>query len=184
MVAAFRPTNEVEAGSSASTFEAVYEAYRHRVYRWALRYGAGNSEWAEDLTHDVFLKALERLATLDDPGDLGGWLYRVTANLAISRLRRERSIFSRVLARYRAGREETAGSPQATLELKQEAGQALEALQALPDKERVVISMTILDGKSQREIARELSLSEGYVSKLLKRAWERLRAAGWEAGDD
>jgi RNA polymerase sigma-70 factor (ECF subfamily) len=43
--------------------------------------------------------------------------------------------------------------------------------------------MHVLDGLSQREIARTLDLSEGYVSKLLARAWSKLRAAGWEVDE-
>jgi DNA-binding transcriptional regulator LsrR (DeoR family) len=40
--------------------------------------------------------------------------------------------------------------------------------------------MELLDGKKQREIATALKMSEGYVSKLLKRARSRVRISGWE----
>jgi DNA-directed RNA polymerase specialized sigma24 family protein len=43
--------------------------------------------------------------------------------------------------------------------------------------------MKVLDGASQREIARALDVSEGYVSKLIARSVERLAAAGWEVDD-
>ena len=43
--------------------------------------------------------------------------------------------------------------------------------------------MKLLDGKSGKEIADTLVMSEGYVSKLLARAWQRLRKAGWEVDD-
>ena len=38
------------------SFEEAWEAHRGRVFHWALRYGAGDRAWAEDVTHDVFLK--------------------------------------------------------------------------------------------------------------------------------
>jgi len=44
--------------------------------------------------------------------------------------------------------------------------------------------MKLLDGKSQREIAETLSVTEGYVSKIFARGWERIRAAGWEGDDE
>ena len=56
------------------------------------------------------------------------------------------------------------------------------ALQSLPGQERVVLALKILDGLSQREIAALLSLSEGYVSKLVARATARLGAKGWKVG--
>jgi RNA polymerase sigma-70 factor (ECF subfamily) len=65
----------------------------------------------------------------------------------------------------------------------QAASAAVEVMRALPARERVVLYMKLLDGSSQKDIAATLSMSEGYVSKLLARAWARIRAAGWE-GDD
>jgi RNA polymerase sigma factor (sigma-70 family) len=53
---------------------------------------AGRGAWAEDLVQDVFFRLLEHMSELDRQQDVGGWLYRVTSNLAISRLRRERTL--------------------------------------------------------------------------------------------
>ena len=65
-------------------FEEAWDAHRARVFHWALRYGAGDAAFAEDLTHDVFLKLWSRLPSLDAQDDLGGWLYTVTARLAVT----------------------------------------------------------------------------------------------------
>ena len=164
-------------------FADCFRAHRERVFHVARRLSAGDSGWAEDVTHDVFIKLLEHLPELEDTSDLGGWLYRVTVNLSLSRLRRERSVFGRVLGALRAAEEPRAPSPETILADHEEAAAAMGALAALPAKERVVLSMKILDGLSQQEIAQALSMSEGYVSKLVTRAWERIRAAGWEAAD-
>ena len=160
--------------------DACYQAHRHEVYRLCLRYGGGRRAWAEDLTHDVFVKLLEHLPRLRDTDDLGGWLYRVTANLCISRLRKDQSFVARFL---RVASSEEAIEPSAAnlVEDRQSAAAAWSTLQSLPARERVVLSMKVLDGKSQKEIATMLEMSEGYVSKLLARAWTQVRAAGWEA---
>ena len=55
-------------------------------------------------------------------------------------------------------------------------------LKRLPAKERVVFCMRYLDDKPQQEIAAALSMSPGYVSKLLTRARGRLERRGWEVG--
>src|SRR4051812_22472592 len=44
-----------EAGAQA-TVESVYARYARQVFHWSLRYAAGDSQWAEDLSHDVFEK--------------------------------------------------------------------------------------------------------------------------------
>ena len=70
------------------------------------------------------------------------------------------------------------------VESRQNAERALAVLARLPGRQRVALSMKVLDGMSQREIASALGLSEGYVSKLIDRAWTTVRAAGWEVSDD
>jgi RNA polymerase sigma-70 factor, ECF subfamily len=164
-------------------FEALYAAHRDGVYRLGLRFGGGRSAWAEDLTHEVFLKLLANLPSLDAPDDIGGWLYRVTANLAISALRREQS-WKGKLERLFVGEPATEPPPDEALAREEEAAAAVVALRALPGPERVVLTMKVLDGMSQKEIASALSMSEGYVSKLVTRSWSRLRAAGWEDSDN
>lgn len=165
------------------TFEASYQAHRQTIFRLCLRYGGGRVGWAEDATHDVFVKFLEHLPELDNPDDVGGWLYRVASNLCISRLRREQSFMGWLRNEQSADTEGVAPAVDVLLDERTEAKEALEALRTLPAKERVVLCMKVLDNKSQREIADVLSLSEGYVSKLVARAWARLRKAGWEGGD-
>lgn len=164
-------------------FESCYRKHWSRVFRWSLRYAGGNATWAEDLSHDVFLRLLEHFGELERHHDLGGWLYRTTANLAISRLRRERSWVARFADAWRALQSETAPSAEIIVVQREEAARALASLTALPPRERVVLSMKLLDGKSQRDIAEALELSEGYVSKLLRRGLEKLRSDGWEEED-
>lgn len=166
-----------------ATFEACYAAYRERIYRWCLRYGGGDAGWAEDVTHDVFVKLIEHLPDLENPEDLGGWLYRVTANLSLKRLRRDQSVVGWLRRAYAAA-PERAPAPDALFEGHEQAASAMATLRALPPRERMVICLKVLDGKSQREIAEALSMSEGYVSKLAARAWARIRASGWEVDDD
>jgi RNA polymerase sigma-70 factor (ECF subfamily) len=169
-----------DAASASASVEACYAAHHAKVLHLGLRYGRGDAAWAEDLAHDVFVKLAEHRAELHSLDDIGGWLYRVASNLAISRLRRETSFWRRVAVILTPDRHEVAQAPDAALEQQQLADRAMAALHALPPKQRVVLSMKILDGKSQAEIAALLSMSEGYVSKLVARALRRPERLGWE----
>jgi RNA polymerase sigma-70 factor, ECF subfamily len=166
-----------QPSARSATFEATYEAHRLKVYRLALRFGGGSRAFAEDLAHDVFVRLLEKIDTLDSGEDLGGWLYRVTTNLALKKLRREKSFLGLVARLFTVTDAPAADS---VFEGKQAAAQAMKAIDGLPPNERVVMLMLLVDGLKQAEIADTLSMSKGYVSKLVARATEKLRAAGWE----
>lgn len=157
-------------------FEGHYRVHRAEVYRWALRYGGGRRDWAEDLTHDVFLRLHAHLSTLAAHDALAPWLYRTTANFALNRLRDEQSVLGR-LARMFSSERDPAPGPEAQLSRRQ---LVLQTLDRLPARERLVLCMKVLDGKSQQEIAEALGMSEGYVSKVAARAWAVVERSGWE----
>lgn len=159
---------------AALAFDRHYRAHRADVFRWCMRYGGGRSAWAEDLTHDVFLRLHAHLSTLDETSDLAPWLYRTTANLALNRLRDEQSVLGR-LSKLWSSERDAAPDPEARLSRRQS---VLQTLGRLPARERLVLCMKVLDGKSQQEIASALDLSEGYVSKLSARAWEIVERSG------
>lgn len=166
---------------AAGTFDRCYREHAARILRVCMRYSGGDRHIAEEITHDVFVKLIESLPHLNEREDLGGWLYRVAANTAISRLRRERSLLARAVE-WLEGAVPPA-QPSELYECQEDAQRALEALRRLPPMERVAICMKVLDGRNQREIAAALSISEGYVSKLVARASASLSRLGWEVHD-
>jgi RNA polymerase sigma-70 factor (ECF subfamily) len=116
--------------------------------------------------------------------DVKGWLFRVTQNRAFSLLGRERAMAGRLREAIASlWHPEPPATPEDALGARQTDAAATAALQSLPGQESVVLSLKILDGLSQREIAELLSLSEGYVSKLVARATSRLAKQGWKVGE-
>jgi len=166
-----------------STADLLYQHHRDRVYQLCLRLSGGNRSWAEDATHDVFVRMLERLDELDDTDDLGGWIYRVAMNTCMTRLKREGSTWGRVRQALLGAPSVSRDTPERRVSLQQDLDAALRALAALPGRQRVAFCMRHLDELPQREIAASLDLSEGYVSKLLDRARSKLDRLGWEAPD-
>jgi RNA polymerase sigma factor (sigma-70 family) len=165
--------------SDSERLEGLYVAHRDQVYRWALRYGAGDTAFAEDVTQEVFMRLMRALPKLQDTEQLGGWLYRVTANRCLSRLRRRRltQAIVKSLGLHRAASD---NSLEDQLEAREDLQHVLETLRGLPAKEGMVLTMLHLDGLSQSEIAQTLGLSRGYVSKLVARGTAAVKARGWE----
>jgi RNA polymerase sigma-70 factor (ECF subfamily) len=180
-----KPARASEPG--AEPLEAVdpsilYQRYHLEVFHLALRYGRGDVGWAEDVTHDVFVQLVQRPERLYAHESLSGWFYRVTTNRCLNRLRRDALRRSLSLGWLLAEQGSSPRTPEVVLIAKDELGRAFEAVNLLPIKERLAFFMHHVDGKTQSEIANILDHSSGYVCKLLKRAAERLRAAGWEVG--
>ena len=171
------------AGMESTATETLYRLHRQKVFHLCLRLGCGNRAWAEDVTHDVFVKLLRELPSLHDRGALGGWIYRVTVNTCLKRLRRDGAVWQRVRCALQGLPPPQRRDPEQRVQLKQELQTVLGQLERLTPRERAVFCMRFLDGHSQQEIAGALSLSVGYVSKLLARAREKLVAAGWEVAN-
>lgn len=169
---------------SDTAFASAYERHSQRVLRLCLRFGGGSLAWAEDVTHDVFMRLLSHLPGLSEQEDVEGWLVTVTTRLCLKRLERERSIFGRVLLKLSGSSAEPASAPDEVFELKESARAVLSALSSLPPRERTVMTLLLAEGRSQQEICATLGLSKGYVSKLVSRGREQLAAAGWEVDDE
>jgi RNA polymerase sigma-70 factor, ECF subfamily len=165
--------------------EELYARYADRVFRWALRFGGGDVAWAEDVTQDVFVNLVKRTPELEDAGDLGGWFYRVTVNRCLNELRRRRVVaaISSVLSAWVA-EPDRRRTPETVVMARSELEAAIDAIRCLPPVQRVAFCMHHLDGLAQQEIGQILGYSKGYVSRLLKRAGERLRGAGWRVEDE
>ena len=167
---------------------AIGELYREHgpaVFRKCLALSGGNVAWAEDATHDVFMRLLEHQDEVDAARNVGGWLRTVAFRLCLDRLRHERTIWSRIKAKLTAAvPDQPHIDPESALRIKGKMQRASALLQNLSPKERAVVVMRYIDDLPQHEMARILGWSEGYVSKVLKRASARLRQAGWEVTHD
>jgi len=159
----------------ARVLDGIYRKHHRAVFRLALRYGAGNEAWAEDIVQDVFVKLIDHLAHLEDPDDLGGWLYRVTTRRCFRKLERDRFLdlpLVRTCLRFLG--DAATPAPEAQWFARQDLERTRQALERLPPKQRLVVCMVHLDGRTQQEIGEILGMSKSYVCKLLGRGLHRL----------
>ncbi|MFO0658920.1 MAG: sigma-70 family RNA polymerase sigma factor [Polyangiaceae bacterium] len=178
-----RSGTDASTRSAAALVEALYRQHHLFVFRLALRYGRGQKAWAEDVTQEVFLELMRAIDVLKDVEHIEPWLYTVTTRRCFQRLKRERFLSLAPVRWILGEREQAVIEPDALLDARNDLKRAFEALEALPPKERVAFSMYHLDGKSQDEIGEVLGHGKSYVCKLIQRAVELLRGAGWEVSD-
>ena len=79
----------LQAGEEGALADLA-EAYSSKIYQLAFRY-LRNKEDAEEVTQDVLFKVYRKVATFRGDAALSSWIYRITFNTAMSRLRTARA---------------------------------------------------------------------------------------------
>src|SRR5438477_8184711 len=77
------------AESQRDALDALYTAYKSRIYTFLLRFLA-DPELADDVTQEAFTKAFSALPKLDRGTKVLPWLYKVASNTAIDHIRRRK----------------------------------------------------------------------------------------------
>ena len=134
---------------------------------------------ADDLVQDAFLRALEKIGTFDLERAFEPWFMRLLVNLGLD-LRRKRSVW-----RTEAHDPEAfaGGGPGPDRDVERtELQRALhEALEKLPPRQRMIVSLFEIDGLTTEEVASMLSVSQVTVRWHLHQARRTLRELlqGW-----
>lgn len=153
---------------------ALYDRHHKRVFRTAL--GITN-DWdaASDLLQDVFLRVYRFAGHIDSDRPLEPWLYRVTANLSYTWLRREKRWYRYLLEFGEWFHRDGRPGPQRQVELDEQAARVREAVSSLPFSQRVVVVLFYLNDLPVEEIAEILEIPEGTVKSRLHYARNTLR---------
>jgi RNA polymerase sigma-70 factor (ECF subfamily) len=157
-------------GASDGPMLSAYAEHHEEVYTFLVR-TTRDPETAEDLLQETFLRLLNEVRMGRTPENVRAWLYRVAANLATSRGRRQTT------AKRWLGWLVERGTQEAPEEgyLRRERDSALErAIAKLPDDARVAILLSG-HGFSGTQIAEAIGRSEGATRVLLTRTRLRLR---------
>ena len=163
-------------------FDLLVIDNQDKVYSLALRM-TGNEEDALDMAQEAFLRAFNNLGVFRGESRFSVWLFRLTTNICIDFLRKQRRYGQSSLTYINEEDEavelelpELRYSPESELE-KRELREAVDkAMSELPPDYRQILLLREMAGLSYGEISRELSLEEGTVKSRLFRARRSLAA--------
>ena len=177
-------------GGRRAAFDDLVRRYQRQAVAVSYRL-LGNSHDAMEVTQDAFVKAFSSLATLQKPEAFGGWLMRIVSNLSLnyrrSRKTRSQLPLDDLLGPTDAGQQAAAatgggsdwmtqsGDPVHLLESEEMGRKLQQALQQLPEKQRLAIIMFTIEEMPQKQVAETLNCSVEAVKWHVFQGRKRLK---------
>jgi RNA polymerase sigma-70 factor, ECF subfamily len=167
---------------AANSYQFLADAVRQegkKVYNLAYRL-CGNAEEAKDIAQETFLRTMESHRRFEGRAGIYTYLYRIVFNVWKNRLRHRAR--HPAISLHSSGPEgleidppDPQPSPADSLEKEERLQLLKRGLASLPDRERFIIVLRDIEGRSYQEIAVILKCRFGTVKSRLARAREQLR---------
>jgi len=170
------------AEGDESAFEILVNRHQTSVLNLIYRI-IGDRTRAKDLVQEVFLRVWQSARSYEPKAKFTTWIYRITANLCLNELK---SAHRRRWFSFHHSNEDSENTIEETLSdgapsaedlllAKERSRQIANALQSLPENQRMALILKRYDDLSYQEIARVISCSVSAVESLLVRAKRSLQ---------
>lgn len=156
----------------AGSYAYLVSKYTKRVVSiaWGI---VRNHADAEDLAQEAFVKAYQSMGRFKAGEPFGPWIYRIVTNLGLDLIKhRKRFRHEEITGAEPAERRDRADLPALAHELAQRIDEAIESL---PEMQRIVARLYLVEQFGHSEIAAMTSLSEGTVRSHLSLARGKLK---------
>ncbi|NLW45143.1 MAG: sigma-70 family RNA polymerase sigma factor [Syntrophomonadaceae bacterium] len=158
-------------------FEILLNRYHKTVYKTAYRM-MGQKEEAEDIAQEVFTTLYSKAHQFNPQKKFSSWLYRITLNACISRLRSRRPTnfgFSDESALESTDSRQSNTNPLTVLQQKELTRHIWNAVDELPENYRVILILRYQMDFCNQEIADILGIKKANVEVRIHRARKALR---------
>lgn len=170
------------AGGNQDAFEILVNRHQTSILNLIYRF-IGDRTQAKDLAQEVFLKVWQSAQNYEPKAKFTTWIYRITANLCLNELKSARR--KKWIPFLRSGEDtektleevlsDSSPSAEDLLLAKERSRQISNALQRLPENQRMALVLKRYDDLSYEEIARIMDCSVSAVESLLVRAKRNLQ---------
>jgi len=156
-------------------FEKIYREFHLLVFNVALNY-LQNTEDAEEVTQDVFVKIYNSLNNFNQKSSYKTWIYRITINQCLDFLKQKNSQKRFFIFGKKSQNEQeylnssTFEHPGILMENQEDAAILFEVINTLTENQKTAFLLSKLDGLSNPEIAEIMQLSISSVESLIFRA--------------
>ncbi len=148
----------------------LFERYAPKMMGVCLRY-TKDTEQAEDVMQDGFVKVFTKLDKYSGEGSLEGWVRRIMVNTALDHIRKNNKFNANVSMEDVEYKVESDSDALASL-MEED---LLKLIQEMPDGYRTVFNMFAIEGYSHKEIGEQLGVTENTSKSQYSRAKAYLR---------
>jgi RNA polymerase sigma-70 factor (family 1) len=160
-------------------FDLIYGRYSGKLYLFCMKYIRSHEE-SEELIQSVFLKIWENHKNLIKESSFSSYLFTITYN-DICKLFRNRDYQKRFIDEVLYTRSPGSSAVEEGIDYQSVLDQVQKIVDKLPEKQRMVFDKSRKEGKSTKEIAKELNLTPGtvdnYISDSLKNSFRGFRTS-------
>jgi RNA polymerase sigma-70 factor (ECF subfamily) len=156
----------------ADAYDDLVSRYLRRVVSIAWGF-VRNAHDAEDLAQEAFVKAYQSIGRFRSDEPFGPWIFRIVTNLSLDVMKHRtrfhhEEVGDRLPAARRDGAERTAMSNEIARRID-------EAIETLPEMQRIVARLHLVEELEHQEIASMMGLSDGTVRSHLSLARKKLK---------
>lgn len=164
-------------------FSQLIDDYQQKVFSTCISF-VPNKEDAEDIAQEVFVEVFNSIKKFKEDSKLSTWIYRIATNKSLEFIRKKNTKKRSAFLQSIMGNEIPSNNikyftemnhPGVLLENKEKSEILFKAINQLPEDQRVVFTLSKIDGKSYQEIADITKKSLSSVESLMFRAKKNLQ---------
>jgi len=155
--------------ANSRDFILYYKQFRDKIYNYFLYRTGFNRDLAEDLTSEVFIKALKNFDSFDESKKFQSWIFTIAHNHLVNHYKASKSVVSLEAV------EQTLSMPADDHSQVLEVENIIKVIATMAESDREPLLMRYVDGLSNQEIADLLAKDEGAVRTQLSRSLAKLR---------
>ena len=165
----------------SEAFKNIVTDHQDQILNTCYRF-LRNREDAEDVAQDVFVEAFQSVKSFRGDAKISTWLYRIAVTKSLDFIRRGKrkkrfALLKSIWVMEEQGEDlpvATEPDPHMQLEKKERQRLLNEALDAIPDNQRIAITLSKYEGLSNKEITEVMDISLSAVESLIHRAKKNL----------
>ena len=164
-------------------YKILVEKYQSMIFRTCMGF-LHQKDDADDLTQEIFIQAFQSLGSFKGNSSFSTWIYRIAINASLNKVRQtsRRNLFQRLDGLFNPEKKNAdllsgivTDNPENILINEEHRLWVQNALNDLPENQRIAIVLSKYDDLSQKEIAEIINTTEGAVESLIQRAKSNLR---------
>ena len=152
----------------------LYARYSDKVYAVCMKY-LHNEDDAQDIMHDTYITAMNKICGLRKPEKAEKWLCAVAANKCKDYIRKNKPMFDSDGYEYENAAEETYSAENAVID-ESVKNDLREIVNSLPTSQKNVVAGFYFESLSVKELARALSCTQSSVKVSLHRARKTIKS--------